>query len=349
LPDLIFAVPGGLDRPTGGATYDRKMVAALRAAGWRVDVLTWPGTFPFPRPADRQLVANDLAELPDGALVMIDGLALGTLPKLAQAQCERLRMIALVHHPLALETGLPAEAATRFAIEECEALRWVQAVIVTSHATAATLSADFGVSTDRIAVATPGIELQSLPTRRRSPGPLRILSLGQVAPRKAYHILVEALATMADLDFSVTIAGDVQRNPETADALAGQIARAGLSDRIILTGAVSDEELARLYADADLFAFPSLYEGYGMAVADAMAWGLPIVATTGGAIPEVVPAEAGLLVPPGDAAAFAAALRKLLSDAPLRNRLSDGAQAAAARLGDWNTTAACISAVLERL
>jgi glycosyltransferase involved in cell wall biosynthesis len=287
--------------------------------------------------------------LPGGALVMIDGLALGTLPDLARTQSERLRLVALVHHPLALETGLPAEAAVRLAAEEREALRWVRAAIVTSHATAATLQAQYGVPADRITVALPGIEQRPAPAHPRSPGPLRILSLGRIAPRKAYHVLVEALATMPDLEFSATIAGDLESNPETAKALAEQIAQAGLSGRVKLVGAVSDKESARLHAEADLFAFPSLYEGYGMGLAEAMAWGLPIVATTGGAIPEVVPPGAGLLVPPGDAPAFAAALRGLLSDAALRASLADGARGAAARLGGWDTTAASVAAALERL
>jgi glycosyltransferase involved in cell wall biosynthesis len=348
LPELTFAVPGGLDLPTGGATYDRMVTAAVRAAGWRVDVLTWPASFPFPDESDRQSVAADLAALPDGALVMIDGLALGTLPELARAQSGRLRLVALVHHPLALETGLRPETAARFAAEEREALRWVQAVIVTSNATAATLRTEFGVPGDRITVAVPGIERRAALAGPRLAGPLRILSLGQVSPRKAYHVLVEALASVADLDFSATIAGDVDSNPETASALVDQIRRARLSDRVRLVGAVSEAESARLHADADLFAFPSLYEGYGMALAEAMAWGLPIVATTGGAIPEVVPPRAGLLVPPGDAPAFAAALRRLLSEADLRASLAGAARAAAARLGGWEATAAGIAAALER-
>jgi glycosyltransferase involved in cell wall biosynthesis len=348
LRELIFAVPGGLDLPTGGATYDRKVVAALRAAGWQVDVLTWPGSFPFPGASDRHAVAADLAGLPDGALVLIDGLALGTLPDLTRVQSERLRLVALVHHPLALETGLPSETAVRFAAEEREALRWVHAVIVTSEATAETLRADFGVA-DGITVARPGIEQRLERASARKSGPLRILSLGQVAPRKAYDVLVEALAIVADLEFSVTIAGDVERDLATAAALTAQIARVGLADRVTLAGAVSEEEAARLHAEADLFAFPSLFEGYGMALAEAMAWGLPIVATIGGAIPEVVPPEAGLLVPPGDAPAFARALRTVLSDAAARQALGTGARAAAARIGDWDTTAAGIAAALARL
>jgi glycosyltransferase involved in cell wall biosynthesis len=349
LRDLTFAVPGGLDLPTGGATYDRKVVAQLRAAGWRVEVLSWPDSFPFPSSADRQAVAASLAALPDNALVLIDGLALGTLPGLAQVHAERLRLVALVHHPLALEAGLPQATASRFAEEERAALRWVNAVIVTSCATATTLTSDFGVPGDRITVAIPGVEARPRAISPRSPGPMRILSLGQVSPRKAYHILVEALAALPHRDFVATIAGDIDRNPVIARALNDQIARAGLADRIRLAGVVSEEESARLHSEADVFACPSLYEGYGMALAEAMAWGLPSVATTGGAIPQVVPPEAGLLVPPGDARAFGAALQVVLGDPTVRASLADGARAAAARLGGWDATAETIAAALARL
>lgn len=346
MPDLVLAVPGGLDLPTGGATYDRKVVEALRAAGWRVEVMDWPGSFPFPSPAERRTVAADLAALPDGTRVLVDGLALGVLPDLARAQSARLRLAALVHHPLALETGLDAETAARFAAEEREALRWAEVVIATSHATAATLTAGYGVPGERIAVAVPGIERPARPTAPCSPGPQRILSVGHVAPRKAYHILVEALECLADLDFSVTIAGDTQRDPAIVQALRERIAATELADRVTLAGAVDDAELMRLHAEADIFASPSLYEGYGMAVAEAMAWGLPIVATTGGAIPEVVAREAGLLVPPDDSSAFAAALRRLLSDPELRATLGKGARAAAEELGGWNITATRIAFAL---
>ena len=346
---MWFAVPGGVDLPTGGATYDRKVIAALRAAGWHIDVLGWPATFPFPDEAARRAVAASLAALPDNALVVIDGLALGTLPALAREQAQRLRLVALVHHPLALEAGLSPEVATRFAAEEREALRHVRAVIVTSATTAATLAADFAVSPDRIAVAAPGIELRPPKSGVRAPGPLRILALGQVAPRKAHHILVAALAGVMDLDFSCVIAGDLRRSPETAAALVRQIARLGLSERVALAGTVSDAESDRLHAEADLFALASTYEGYGMALAEAMAWGLPILATTGGAIPEVVPPEAGILVPPGDITAFTETLRMLITDPARRATLAEGARNAAVRFGGWDTTAARIAQAIRSL
>jgi glycosyltransferase involved in cell wall biosynthesis len=349
LRSLTFAVPGGLALATGGAIYDRKVIDGLRSAGWQVEVLHWPDSFPFPDNESRHVAAESLAGLPDGTPVVIDGLALGTLPALACEHAARLRLVALVHHPLAMETGLPAEVAARFAADEREALRSVRAVIVTSETTAATLARDYAVPRERIAVAPPGLERPSLAPIRKQAGPPRILSVGAVSPRKAHHLLVEALAAIGEFEFSCRIVGSLDRFPETAAALADQIEKSGLAERVCLTGEVSEAQLARFHAEADLFALASLYEGYGMALAEAMAWGLPVIATTGGAIPEVVPDTAGLLVPPGDAAALAGALRRVLTDANLREKLGDGAREAATELGGWDLCAARFAQALERV
>ena len=349
MPRLTFAVPGGLEVRSGGSIYDRKVAEGLREDGWWVDVLDWPASFPFPNEDDRLAVAASLAALPDNALVMIDGLALGTLAGLARHEMQRLRLVALVHHPLALETGLSPMMAATFAAEERDALACVSAVIVTSNTTAAIVEAAFGVPGERITVATPGVDKPAAPGGERRPGPVRIFTLGSISPRKAHHVLIEALGRIEDLDWTCAIAGDLQRDPETAEALIALIAMLGLDERIGLIGEVDETRAAALYADADIFALASVYEGYGMVFAEALAHGLPIVATTGGAIPEVVPEEAGLLVEPGNAEAFAAALGALVSDPTARAALAEGSRQAGAYLTGWDRTAAEIALVLERL
>ncbi len=193
MPRLAFAVPGGLETRTGGTLYDRKVAEALREDGWWVEVLEWPGTFPFPSEDQRLEVAASLAALPDNSLVLIDGLALGTLPGLARKEMGRLRLAALVHHPLALETGPSPLMAATFAAEEQDALACVQAVIVTSETTAAIVEGAFGVPGERITVAPPGVDRPPVPRGERRPGPARIFAMGQIAPRKAHHVLIEAL------------------------------------------------------------------------------------------------------------------------------------------------------------
>jgi glycosyltransferase involved in cell wall biosynthesis len=349
LPRLYFAVPGPIDQRTGGTLYDRHVAEALREDGWFVEILAWPSSFPFPNEDDRLEVAASLAALPDGALVLIDGLALGTLPGLARREKDRLRLAALVHHPLALETGLSPMMAATFAAEEQDALTSMRAVIVTSRTTAAIVEQAFGVPGDRITVAPPGVARPAVDRGARRPGPLRIFSMGSISPRKAHHILVEALGMIADLEWTCALAGALERDPETAEALQAQIADLGLGARIDLLGEVSEAEAAALYADADIFALASVYEGYGMVFQEAQVHRLPIVATTGGAIPEAVHPGAGLLVPPGDAAAFAEALRALAADPDRRRAMAAASLEAGRAMPDWSQAAAGIGAALEGL
>jgi glycosyltransferase involved in cell wall biosynthesis len=133
----------------------------------------------------------------------------------------------------------------------------------------------------------------------------------------------------------------------TAAAIDDDIRRLGLDGRVVLTGAVSDAELEVLHGGADLFVLASRFEGYGMAFAAAIAHGLPVIGTTAGAIPETVPAGAGLLVPPDDVDALAAALRRLIGDTTERERLAAGARAAAARLPTWRQSAELFAQAVE--
>ena len=165
---VVFAVPGGLGPATGGAIYDRRVVAGLRKAGWKVAVLDWPDSFPLPDAGARRIAAESLAAITGGSLAVIDGLALGTLPDLARQHAVRLRLIGLVHHPLALEAGLEPATAARLAAEEREALRWVRAVVATSRTTAATLTRDYAVPPERVAVVPPGLQpIASVPAAAR--------------------------------------------------------------------------------------------------------------------------------------------------------------------------------------
>ena len=166
-----------------------------------------------------------------------------------------------------------------------------------------------------------------------------------MTPRKGHDVLVEALALVADLRWTCTIAGSLDRAPEMVVMVRERIAAHGLGDRIALIGEATD--MAPLYGAADIFVLPSRYEGYGMAFAEALQQGLPVIGTATGAIPEVVPSSAGILVPPDDVAALAAALRRLMIDHAARCRLAEGAVIAAKDLPRWDETARCVAAVLQ--
>lgn len=309
-----FAIPGDLDRLTGGYGYDRALIAHLPALGWEVRHLPLSGGFPGASPVDLAAAGAALAALPDGALVLADGLAFGVMEAVAQAEAARLRIVALVHHPLADETGLaPAEVA-HLAASERAALACARAVICTSPSTARRLVAGFAVPPGRLAVAEPGTDAPAEPPPRAG-GRVRVLSVGALSSRKGHDVLVSALAGLTALDWQARIVGPVA-DPAVAAALAAQIAAAGLDGRVDLVGAVADT--GREYADADLFALATRYEGYGMAYAEALAHGLPVVGSRTGPVAELVPCDAGRLVLPGDVTALRAALAELIADPAAR-------------------------------
>ncbi|WP_246750398.1 glycosyltransferase family 4 protein [Martelella lutilitoris] len=342
---LVFAYPGDLQLRTGGYGYDRRLIAALEDAGWQVDLLPLGDGFPEPVDGVKRAAEQALCALADDTLVMIDGLAFGILDDFAAWQGDRLKFVALVHHPLALETGLTRERAEALRKSESRALEHARQIVVTSPETARELERGFATSRDRITVAVPGTD--PAPQARGSGGAAHVLSIGSLTPRKGHDILVAALKRVEDLAWTATIAGSRNLDGGTAAAIERQIDALGLGGRVRLAGAV--EETGPLYAGADVFALASRYEGYGMVFAEALSHGLPIIACRAGAVPDVVPEEAGFLVEVDDVDAFAAALRALLSDPDIRRRKMEAACRAGSALPRWDETGLIVSDMLEKL
>ena len=348
---LVFVVPGDLSSVTGGYGYDRQMITGLREAGREVDVIALDAGFPCPHAAALAHAAQQLAAIPDGAAVVVDGLAFGAMPGLAEEHAARLRWVALVHHPLALETGLTAQQGGALFANERRALATARLVIVTSVATSRELTR-YGVAAERVLVVTPGTDSAPLavgsgvdPVR---PG-MSFLCVATLIPRKGHAVLIEALRNLQDRTWTLDCVGSATRDVDTAKAVRTAIAEHGLGERVRLHGEVSAGELQSMYGQADAVVLPSYFEGYGMAHAEALAHGLPVVSTTAGAIPDTVPSSAGLLVPPGDAVALLAALAALLDEPALRSRLAAGARAARAVLPSWPQARARFAAALESL
>jgi len=344
---VVFGIPGDLSTPTGGYAYDARMIGELRRLGFAVEVVDLGEGFPRPSAEVRAAALTRLAAVPRGVPIVLDGLALGVLPEIAALR-RRNPLIGLVHHPLALETGLASHDAEHFRASERAALASMQSIVVTSPAVARVLVADYGVPPAVLSIAPPGSEPA---VRERGLGRdgerVALLSVGIIVPRKGYDVLIAALASLRDLPWRLTIVGDRRRDAEESARLDADILRHGLAARVAIESAVSEERLAELYSAADLFVLASRYEGYGMAFAQAIAYGVPVIGTTAGAIPETVAAGAACLVPPDDVAALTAALRLLISDARERARLAENARAAAQRLPTWAASAAVFAEVIE--
>ncbi|MGF0538979.1 glycosyltransferase family 4 protein [Agrobacterium sp. ES01] len=340
---LFFAYPGKLDLNTGGYAYDRRVIRGLDKLGWDVRLLSLGDGFPFPTDDTRHSAEEALSALADGDLVMLDGLAFGVLGDWAEREAERLRLVALVHHPLALETGLDEAQRQMFHASEVKALSHARHVIVTSPMTARELSSHYGVQQDRITVAIPGTDPASASIGDRSIP--HIISIGTLTPRKGHDILLAALKQVEDLDWTATIVGSRALNAQTTVELDRQLEELGLGERVTLPGECDDPR--ELLANADIFALASRYEGFGMVFAEALSHGLPIVACSAGAIPDVVPEDAGILVPVDDVSAFAAGLRRLLSDPDERRMRAKASRLAGAKLPGWDETASIISSTLE--
>ena len=348
---LTFLYPGRLETPTGGYVYDRELLVALAAIGVEATALTLGEGYPAPSPATLKAGERLLAGLADGEAVMIDGLAFGVMDAIAAPHAQRLRLIALVHHPLAHESGVPADRAAELHASERQALALARHVVTTSPATAAAVIAEFGVASERVSVLEPGLVLPA-PNRRRARqagDPFRLLCVGSLVPRKDHPTLLTALSGLGDTRITLDIAGSADLDPAQAALVRKEIDRLDLASRVRLHGALPKEALDALYAEADAFALTTLYEGYGMAFVEAMAHGLPVIATGAGAVRDTVPGAAGILCEAGDAAAVGSAIRQLADDPRRTETMAQAARSHAQSLPGWQDQARRLAALIAEI
>ena len=349
---FVFAYPGDLETVSGGYIYDRYVIRELRAQGWEIDLLSLGTGFPFPDQETLNEAGQLLSQVQSGKSIVIDGLALGVMPEaIAQASVDH-PIIALIHHPLAYESGLTADQQVKLQRSETLALSYVNHVIANSPLTAQTLMESFEVDDKKITTAIPGTNQPSPPLHQvrnhfTSQNEFKWLSVGSIIPRKGFDILIEALASLNEMPWSLSIVGDNTRDLKAYSDLLKKIASFHLQDRIHIHGVIDSMLLDSLYRGADGFVLASLFEGYGMAYAEALSYALPVVGTSGGAISQAVPDSAGILTPPGDVSSLTAALKLVMSDPYRRKQLSLGAKEAAEKLPTWTESATVFADVIK--
>lgn len=320
---LCFLTPTP-EPPGGGSRFNAGLIAALARRGHQV------------------LRGGDAAALPPEARPIVDGML---LPALEPAMDRLLQQdaVVVVHH-VAAATG---QARTlRDAVQAVEA-RWlpqVRRVIATSAPVAARLVADYGLQD--VPVLAPGID--DLPRSPGSGGPAcRMLSVGVITPRKGHQRLVQALAGLTDLDWTLTIAGDAQRDPVHAQTVAALIDTTGLAGRVTLLPDPDDTVLEPAWRGADLFLLASSWEGYPAAVAEALRRGIPVVAEAAESVAAMVPQGAGIIAPKNDPVTFGKCLRRGIYDTALRHSLAEGAWTTGRALPGWPDQATLFETLLE--
>jgi glycosyltransferase involved in cell wall biosynthesis len=332
-----FLVPEGIDdpdRPSGGNVYDRQLCRGLSALGWVVHERAVAG--------GRAALRRAVGELPDGSVVLLDGLIASAAPEVLVPEARRLRQVVLVHMPLGHR---PPDAAVRE--RERAVLAAAAAVVTTSAWTRLRLVELYGLPADRIHVAEPGVEAAGLAQGSADGGAL--LCVAAVTPGKGHDVLIAALAAARDLPWRCACVGSLVRDPGYAGDLLGR-ART-LDGRVRFPGARTGARLDEAYAAADLLVLASRAETYGMVVTEALARGVPVLAADVGGVREALGhgddgTRPGLLVPPGDPAALGAALRTWLGDAGLRDRLRRAARERRDGLRRWTETTAAVAGVL---
>ncbi|HAA45129.1 MAG: group 1 glycosyl transferase [Halomonas sp. 54_146] len=357
---LSLIVAGDPAQRTGGYLYDAHIVSALREQGWEIDVIGLAGNFPDADATASSALAQALESLADHASVVIDGLAMGALPEVVANHSQRLDITALLHHPLGDELGLNEADQQRFHRSELAALAAVKRIIVTSHFTARRLpelAARYGMPLKaNVTVVEPGVAQAPISPSADSPSEdspaaepeetLRLLCVATLTPRKGQDILVHALAGVERGRWRCDCFG-AARDAAFTDSVQALIDKHQLGDWVTLHGECDSETLESAYRHAHALVLPSWYEGYGMVVTEALAHGLPVITTTGGALRDTLPAGAGLSVEPGDSQALQDALSRFCTDPELRQQLRQGAIHARNALSDWQAAGAAFAGALS--
>jgi glycosyltransferase involved in cell wall biosynthesis len=347
-----FVVPDGIDdpaRPSGGNAYDRHLSRGLASIGWSVREHAVPGHWPRPDAASLAALDGAVRRLPDDAVVLLDGLVASTAPEVLVPQAHRLRLVVLVHMPLGHRPAGRGAGDAR--ARERAVLSATAAVVATSAWARRRLLDLYRLPAERVHVAEPAVDDADLATGTATGEAL--LCVAAVTFDKGHDVLLDALTTITDLSWRCVCVGSLERDPAFVKALRRRSLNGGLDDRVSFPGPRAGADLDRAYAAADAMVLASRAETYGMVVVEALARGLPVIATDVGGLAEALGQDTagirpGLLVPPDDPAALGGALRAWLGDAGLRRRLRSAARERRKSLSRWSTTTSVIAGVLTR-
>ena len=331
-------VPASIDdprRPSGGNIYDRRVCDGLGNLGWDVREHPVGGAWPGPDSPALAELAGAIATVPDGEVLLVDGLIASAAGGVLVPAAGRLRLVVLVHLPF----GLPGEGAV---------LAAARAVVTTSEWARDQLIERYRLGREVVHVAEPGADRAAPASGTAGGGEL--LCVAPVSPHKGHDLLLTALALVRDLPWRCRCVGSLDRDPAFVEQVRRQVVTEGLTGRVTLCGTQTRAELAHAYATSDVLVHASRGETYGMVITEALASALPVLATDVGGVGEALggtPAgKAGQLVAPDDASDLAAALRRWLTDEQWRAQLRAAAAHRRQTLPAWQATTDRVASAL---
>jgi glycosyltransferase involved in cell wall biosynthesis len=341
----VYAVlPDGVDdlaRPSGGNVYDRRVLRGQEAHGRRVIELPVAGGWPTPDARDLERLDASLATVPDGEVVLVDGLIASCAAEVVPRHAARLRLVVLLHMPIGPDRG------------EEHVLSTAAAVVTTSAWSRERVRGWYGIP--QVEVALPGVDpVDTAPPHRSAAGGTSFICVAAVHPGKGHDVLFDALAALGDRAWTLTCVGSLDVDPDHVSGLETQVYARSWERRVVFPGPLTGRALDAAYGGADLLVLPSRSESYGLVIVEALAHGLPVIATDVGGVPEAmgrapIGALPGMLVPPEDPDALARALRAWLDDPGLRERLGRAAAGRRPTLRRWAETVDDLGAVLDRV
>ncbi|MGI9350416.1 MAG: glycosyltransferase family 4 protein [Rhizobiaceae bacterium] len=343
---ILFVIPGDINLPTGGYRYDRAMIEEWRKAGHVVDLLSLPGNYPFPTISDKQSALDILKTEQSASIAVVDGLAGGAHPEFLKHLATKMPVVALIHHPLCLESGLDTQAAKTLESLEAQGLQQVSGIVTTSPETSRSVQKLFAPGSDKIACVIPGVARGVIAEPAKN-GLIRLLCVGSVIERKGHRNLLLALCNLQHLNWHLDCVGKTDFQPELYSELLEILNARGLGNRIKFHGAVNVNDLEEKYQQAHVFVLPSLFEGYGMVYAEAIVRGLPVIGTTAGAIQDTVPSECGILVSPNNIEELSKALETMISNHEIRENYRKSSLSSASNFPTWQESSNQFLTVLE--
>lgn len=349
---ILFIISGDINLPTGGYRYDREIISAWKNSGVDIELISLEGNYPLPGKEEEIHAIESINNFQEADLAIVDGLLGGGSPEFLEALSKKLPVVALIHHPLCLENGLDKSTARFLEEREKQGLEFVSKVITTSPATSRTVASLFEFNPELIHTVLPGVERgrKSIRNINTDNNPcINLLCVGSVIERKGHKDLLLSLSTLQHLDWHLDCIGSTQFDQPLFQELIAIVKQETLGKKVKFHGTVNEDVLENAYEKTSIFVLPSLFEGYGMAYAEAIVRGIPVIGTTAGAIPQTVPDNCGILVEPSNTSLLAQALEKLITNENLRAKYRNGAIAEEPNFPTWESAAGQFAEILKEL